>query len=217
MPALITWWTTDVLALAPDADPTAVQDTGAELLRRWTEPHRRYHGTRHLVEIFWALDELTEEGGLDRRDATVGRIAGWLHDAVYDPHAAPGDTERASAALARELLPHAGLADTDVSTVERLVLATIAHEPPTPATDLDRAFLDADLWILSAPDERFDEYCAQVRDEYAHVPDAAYRVGRSAILHRLAERTPRYLTTYAAREWEPRVDANLVRELARLS
>ena len=52
-----------------------------------------------------------------------------------------------------------------------------------PAEDaLTAAFHDADLWILSAPQERFDAYCAQVREEYAFVPQDAYRAGRTAVL-----------------------------------
>ena len=43
-----------------------------------------------------------------------------------------------------------------------------------PADDpLTAAFHDADLWILAAPEQRFDAYCAQVREEYAFVDEQA--------------------------------------------
>ena len=44
------------------ADAAGVAASGAELLERWTEPHRQYHASRHLVEMFWALEDLTDAG-----------------------------------------------------------------------------------------------------------------------------------------------------------
>ncbi len=115
MPALITWWTQDVVALSPRADAAEVAASGADLLERWTEPHRRYHASRHLVEMFWALEDLTDAGEVSDREATVGRVAAWLHDAVYDPSAAVGANESASAELAETLLPRVGLGAQDVT------------------------------------------------------------------------------------------------------
>ncbi len=75
MPALISWWTLDVRTLAPEAHADAVARTGAELLRRWSDPARRYHGTTHLVEMFWALEDLEAAGEIDDQ-AGVPRPAG---------------------------------------------------------------------------------------------------------------------------------------------
>ncbi len=224
VPALIAWWTRDLAVLAPDADPEAVATVGADLLRRWTEPHRRYHGTQHLVEVFWALEDLTDAGEVSEPDAVLARVAGWLHDAVYDPAAPPGANEAAappganeaaSAELARDRLTELGLDPADVRTVDDLVRMTADHG----AADGDavqRAFHDADLWILAADEARFDEYCAQVRDEYASVPDAVFRPARFAILTGLVGGDGLYLTPFARREWEGPARANLARELARL-
>ena len=119
--------------------------------------------------MFWALEELEDAGELDAREATLARVAAWLHDAVYDPKAVSGANESESALLARGVLGELDLDDDDVDTVEELVLMTAGHEstagPPRP---IESAFHDADLWILSAPDSRFDDYCRQVRSEYAH-------------------------------------------------
>lgn len=233
MPALITWWTADCAVLstnplspspsaspsdagartAPDAD--AVHRAGADLLRRWASPGRRYHTTQHLVEMFWALEDLTAAGEIGEREASVGRVAAWFHDAVYDPTAPAGGNERRSAALARERLPLLGIAPVDVSSIVRLIELTAEHAAVRP-TALESAFQDADLWILASEADRFDEYCLQVREEYAQVPEAAYRQGRSAILAPLLERPAVYATAFARREWEAPARANLSRELARL-
>jgi len=42
--------------------------------------------------------------------------------------------------------------------------------------------VDADLWILAAPADRYDRYVEDVRAEYAHVTDNAWVIGRSAVL-----------------------------------
>lgn len=214
MPALIAWWTTDLGALAPAAPTDRVLDVGRELLRRWTEPHRRYHTTTHLVEMFWALEDLEEAGELSARDGVVGRVAAWFHDAVYAVPD-PGDNEAASAALAVERLPALGVTDEEVAVVERIVRASERHELPE-GGGLVAAFHDADLWVLAAPSGRFDAYCAQVREEYALVPDPAYRQGRAAVLRPFLDREHVYATRLGRSAWEPRARANLARELDRL-
>ena len=76
---------------------------------------------------------------------------------------------------------------------------------------------DADLWVLAAPVARFDEYCSQVRAEYAHVPAAAYARERSAVLRPFLVRDHLYRTAHARNTWEPAARENLARELTRLA
>jgi predicted metal-dependent HD superfamily phosphohydrolase len=159
-------------------------ETGDDLLRRYAEPHRRYHGVAHLRAVLDAVDDLAGHAA----DADAVRLAAWFHDAVYDP--ARDDNERASADLARARLgghPAAG-------EVVRLVLLTAQHAP-LPA-DRDGAVLcDADLAILAADPETYAAYAAAVRAEYAAVPDDAFRAGRARVLgdllgHRWLFHTP---------------------------
>ncbi|HEY6741832.1 MAG TPA: hypothetical protein VI110_05675 [Lapillicoccus sp.] len=216
MPALITWWTQDVTALSPRADPAQVEATGTELLVRWAEPHRQYHSTRHLVEMFWAFEDLTDAGDLSEDDAVLGRIAAWLHDAVYDPSAVVGANESASAELAQQLLPRVRLDSASVTTVVELVRMTADHAVRRDSP-LHRGFHDADLWILASPEERFDEYCAQVREEYAAVPEELFRAARAHILGELAGGEAIYLTEYGRRHWDGSARRNVERELGRLT
>jgi len=216
MPALISWWTHDIAGLSTDADPLAVAATGADLLRRWTEAHRRYHSTRHLVELFRSLEELEEAAEIGAVEATTGRITAWLHDAVSDPHARPGGNEAASAELAATVLARVDAPADVVATVQAVIRMTDGHGSDD-GQSLTRAFHDSDLWILSAPERRFDEYCAQVREEYAHVPDVIYRAARSTILADFVRRDPLYLTAYGQQQWDDPARANLSRELRRLA
>ncbi len=211
-------WTRDVARLAPEAETDRYLQQGSDLLDRWGEAHRRYHTTTHLAEMFAALDELADAGELDALDTVRARVAAWFHDAVYDPTAGPGRNEHRSAQLSRDHLHHLGADPADIDAIESLILMTAGHDAAGRVVDtgLGRAFHDVDLWILSAPAGRFDEYCGQVREEYVRVPDAAYRSGRSDILRPLLEAEPLYLTGHAQHSWQPRARANLARELSRL-
>jgi predicted metal-dependent HD superfamily phosphohydrolase len=216
VPALLTWWRLDVRELAPAAHADAVEAIGADLLRRLAEEHRRYHTGRHVLEMALALEELEAEGEVGARDCAIARVAALFHDAVYLPGSPPGANEAESAALAVRDLRALGLSANDVERVNALVLATERHHLPG-RPGLAAAFHDADLWILSAPEERFDEYCGQVRAEYGAVPDAEYRAGRTAVLQPLLHRDHLYATRFARRAWGERARLNLGRELARLA
>lgn len=210
VPALLTWWKLDLADLAPGAHHDAVLAVGSDLERRWSEPHRGYHDTRHLLEVFWALEDLEAGHEVTAREGTLGRVAGWFHDAVYQPSAPRGANEADSADLAVRDLRALGLADDDIEVVRDLVLATGRHD--LRAGGLPAAFHDADLWILGAPVERYTEYTAAVREEYAAVPDDAFRAGRAAILRPFLDREAIYSTETARSGWEEAARANLLRE-----
>ncbi|WP_158607612.1 HD domain-containing protein [Flexivirga caeni] len=213
--ALLASWVGDVAALAPRGDPDSARSSGVELLARWDEPPRRYHTRQHLIEMLAATDTLAASIGLGPRERRIARVAAWLHDAVYDVRTDPGDSERASAQLARNLLISLGVGAAEVELVEQLILLTIDHGTQL-SGDVAAVFSDADLAILAAPHERFDEYCAQVRAEYAHVPAASYAEARSAILRDLVERPEVYRTAYARAAWTVAARSNVAGEISRL-
>lgn len=202
-------------SLGGDAD-WAGKATDA-LLDRWREPHRRYHDERHLTEVLRAVDELTQTGPGVRIGepglATV-MLAAWYHDAVYEGR--PGDDEEASARLVETELPALGVADAAVAEVAALVRSTAGHALPEDEDTPEAVLHDADLWILAAPPERFDAYCADVRLEYAHVGEEDFGRGRTAALTPFASRERLYATEPAERDWSDRARANLARELQRL-
>jgi len=139
-------------------------------------------------------------------------LAAWFHDGVYDGQ--PGAEER-SAHWAEESLAGLGVAAATVAEVGRLVRLTETHRP----TDDDAngcALSDADLAILAAPPERYEEYAADVRREYAHVPDEAFRAGRAAILRDLLAKPHLFHTVYAREHWEASARGNVEREVAAL-
>lgn len=191
----------------------AQPDLGGRLVERYAEPHRSYHDARHLAEVLDRLDLLLPEvaGSVDR-EAVV--LAAWFHDAVYDtgPDRAAHNEER-SAVLAESELRRAGVPPDRVAEVARLVRLTAEHDAA--ADDPAGAVLcDADLGVLAAEPDRYDEYATAVREEYAHVPDDAFRHGRAGVLRRLLALDPIFRTAPAA--WERAARANVMRELAAL-
>lgn len=165
---------------------------------------RGYHDLRHLSEVLARLDDL----GF-RSDVEVV-LAAWFHDAVYD--GSDQDEER-SARLAETELD--GVPDLDVAEVARLVRMTATHDPD-PADTRGCALSDADLAILAAEPERYAEYAAGVRADFAAVPDDLFRQRRLALLEELAGRDSLFLTAHARREWEPRARENLASEIDQL-
>jgi predicted metal-dependent HD superfamily phosphohydrolase len=173
------------------------------LLQAYADPARTYHDTRHLTEVLDRLHELAAAGeSFDRR--AVG-LAAWFHDAVHEGR--PDDEERS----ARWALDELGDA-----SVARLVRMTLDHRPADDDPD-GCALSDADLAILAAPAERYAEYAATVRQEYAHVPDADFRAGRAAVLRDLAAKPHLFHTAHARAHWEEPARANLRREIGELT
>ena len=76
---------------------------------------------------------------------------------------------------------------------------------------------DADLAILGTARGRYDVYARDVRVEYAHLDDAVFAQGRTAVLQGLLA-APSLFTGDSARDaWEVRARANMAAELARLT
>lgn len=189
------------LTAGVNAPPEAIDG----LLSRHCEPQRHYHTAQHVQAVLSHLDVL------DPSADPALRLAAFYHDAVYDSPLPPGSesNEERSAQLAEQ-----ELADCDAELVERvasLIRATDGHRlVPVEGAG---AFLDADLAILGAEPRVYDCYAEQIRQEYIHVTDAEYRVGRSLVLHQFSERDSLFFTPATQSLWEASARRNLAREL----
>ncbi len=193
----------------PLPEGTEVRD---RLLEAYADPARGYHDLRHLEEVCARVEELIA-GGVTGCDREAVLLAAWFHDAVYDGRP---EAEERSAAWAEDELPALVTEPATVCEVARLVRLTETHRPAD--DDVDGCVLsDADLAILAAPRERYEEYAADVRREYAHVPDPDFRTGRAAVLRDLLAKPHLFHTAYAREHWEAAARANVERELATLT
>ena len=194
---------TDLAGRWPLADLPEVRDV---LLAAYATG-RGYHDTRHLAEVLDRVEELRGAGETFEHDAVA--LAAWFHDGVYDGQ--PGAEER-SAQWALDALGPRPIA----AEVARLVRLTETHRPE----DGDRngcVLSDADLAILAAPAARYGEYVADVRHEYADVPDDLFAAGRAAVLRDLLTKPALFHTAHARAHWEAAARANVEAELSTLA
>ncbi|AYF77331.1 metal-dependent phosphohydrolase [Nocardia yunnanensis] len=188
----------------------AARSVGEDLVRRYSEPHRRYHTVEHLAAMLAVIDDLAA----DAEDLDAVRYAAFFHDAVYDVDGV--DNEEASARLAETTLPALGVEAATVAETARLVRLTGGHHPEP--DDRNGAVLcDADLAILAADESAYFAYAAAVRAEYAQVPDELFRKGRAAVLSALAEQPELFRTPTARARYEAAARANLAAEIAALT
>ena len=149
---------------------------GAALVDRYREPWRRYHDARHLLAVLRQVDALAGD-----QDLFIVRLAAWFHDAIYDIPFRELTNEEGSARLALRELSRAGLEQEDLTQVARLVRMTADHVPGSrdPEGEL---LCDADLAVLASPPEAYAAYVADVREEYAAVPDDEFFAARFEVL-----------------------------------
>jgi len=114
-----------VATVPPGTDPAAAATVAEDLLERWGEPHREYHTGDHLARTLSIVDANARLAD----DLMAVRLAAWFHDAVYDPVAAPGANEAASAALAIQYLAILDIDEERADEVARLVRLTAEHDP----------------------------------------------------------------------------------------
>ncbi len=179
-----------------------------DLLARYSEPHRAYHTLRHLEECF---ARLAPARPLCARPAEV-ELALWFHDAIYDTQSARN--EEMSAEWAERVLDDLRAPDEVTRRVRELVLSTKHHATPTSPDAC--VLVDVDLSILGAEADRFDEYEHQVRQEFAWVPEPAFRQARAKVLNEFLARSSIYATEFFRQRLESRARDNLQRSLARL-
>ncbi|MCZ2341726.1 MAG: hypothetical protein LC104_08005 [Bacteroidales bacterium] len=177
-----------------------------QLVTAYAEPHRHYHTLEHIYEMFRVVGRLSAA----LTDPAAVRLAVWFHDVVYSPQAHGNANEVRSA----EWL-HVALAPLGVPTATRdqaaalILLTTHQHAPTTPEAV---ALLDADLAILAAAEPRYTRYAAAIRQEYAHIDEAAYRAGRRAVLESFLARPQIFHHPYLLAEGESLARHNLTTE-----
>jgi len=180
----------------------------SDLRARYTEPHRAYHTLSHIAECLAQL----RSARMLARDADLVEFALWAHDVIYDPRR--DDNERRSAEWAKRALLDGGRTSDYALRAYALVVATSHDGLPS---DADAQLLcDVDLAVLGAPRARFDEYEAQIRVEYAWVPEPLFRSRRAEVIERFLARASIYGTAHFRQTIEAAARSNLQRSLEAL-
>lgn len=180
-------------------------DAWTSLTEHYLEPTRAYHNLDHIADCLRLFDQYRSLS----QEPDALEMAIWLHDVIYDPQS--GNNEADSAAYASRLL--AGHRITP--QVSSLILAT--QHTARPSTSGDALLItDIDLSILGAEATRYDAYSLAIRREYAHVPEDAYRKGRTAVLNHFLGLESIYHHPSIQEFLEQRARANLRREIQML-
>ena len=183
-----------------------IDGTYDELLAAYTAPDRHYHNLGHINDGLEKLDEVRHL--LEDPDAV--EMAWWWHDFVYNTASRTNEYE---SALAADLI----LFELGVKTARRnkmvwLIMPTKHDRIPT-GND-QRYMVDIDLASLGTVPEVFDQNTANIRKEYAWVPDDDFRTGRADFFRKMLEGRPSgviYLTDYFRERYEAQAQENLKR------
>ena len=179
--------------------------TRDDLIAAYATPNRHYHNLAHVGDC---LDQLARVDDLSSAEREILTEAIWWHDVIYDP--TRSDNEELSARLAEQ-----HVAAHLRHEVGRLIRLTRTHQVES-ADRLGAILISIDLSILAAEPSRYDAYAAAIRKEYAHVPDDAYRAGRTEVLRRFAARSVIFPDADFAQACERKARDNLAREIASL-
>ena len=204
-PALTTRWRD--LCGRCEIDDGAAGVQGAVLIAAYGEPQRFYHDAIHLQECLALVDTMAD---LETTDNAIAQFTLWFHDAVYAPTAS--DNESRSAAMAVAWLADVGFARS--TEVGQLIEMTAGHVLPDQANAASMAVHDADLAILGADEQRYDEYARQIRLEYGHLSHEQYAAGRRKVLESFLSRTRIYARADIREARDNKARKNLTRELA---
>lgn len=159
-------------------DSNLADQSFEEIRRHYGEPGRFYHTLDHVHLVLQVVESLSGQA----RNVNAVRLAGWLHDVIYDSRAS--DNEERSADYAESLCAKLSLPVGRV--VADLVRKTKTHDA---GADADaQVLLDADLAILGAGEAEYRLYAANIRREYAWVHEADYRQGRRRVLQSFLSR-----------------------------
>ena len=182
------------LGLTPMSDPFD------ELCRKYDEPGRYYHTSRHIAECLYQWDI---HRALCEKQGEVA-VAIWFHDAIYDTHR--HDNEEQSAAWADDYLMSEGMDADAVERITAIIRCTKTHNGRS--TD-ERLMSDIDLAVLGADPVTFSRYDADIRKEYSWVPDEAYRSARGRVLRGFLNRERIYFTHNFHQQYELQARENI--------
>ncbi|MGP9690841.1 hypothetical protein [Psychrobacter sp. NC44] len=188
-----------------------------DIAMRYNEPQRAYHSLQHIQQLFGQFDQVKN----NLHEPHIIALALLYHDVIYEP--TRSDNELKSAEYAVESLT-GYLSAEQCQHIYTLIMMTASHQIDKWSNKVkereeysDAAYLlDMDLSILGSSWSVYEHYSHAVRQEYAHVSDDDYRVGRMAVLKELLAHPTLYLTDYYYERLEKQARKNIEHEITLL-
>lgn len=175
--------------------------TYTELVRAYTEKHRHYHSDAHINACLQHFDAVRN---LAEYPAEV-ELALWFHDVIYKPMSSTNELD--SANWCEKFLVENNIAEDVIRRVHKLIMAT-CHSAELVSND-EQLVVDIDLAILGAPEDIYQAFEINVRNEYQWVPSFIFKRKRKEILQGFLDRKKIYHHTYFYDLLEHRARANL--------
>ncbi|XP_066298128.1 uncharacterized protein [Branchiostoma lanceolatum] len=185
---------------------------------RYCEPWRFYHNLSHVHSMFLHFD--SHQHKIQNRNAVAWAI--FFHDIVYDAKAS--DNEARSAEMFHHFATeHLQKPPDCIRETERLIMLTKEHvtedhrNKDRYGTKDEHYFLDFDMSVLGWPEQDYDVYAKQIRQEYVHIPLDQYRERRAEFLKKTLSEIPNIFSTKEFRDqFEEQARQNLHREIQHL-
>ncbi|WP_201628262.1 hypothetical protein [Psychrobacter maritimus] len=184
---------------------------------RYNESQRAYHSLQHIQQLFTQFEQIKHH----LNKPHIIALALFYHDVIYAPTRSDNELKSAEYAV-DSLSPY--LTAEQCQYIYALIMMTASHqiadidEGSDKARKSDAAYLlDMDLSILGASWPEYEQYAQAVRQEYAHISNIDYRVGRIAVLKGLLAHPTLYLTDYYSTRLETQARENIKREIILLA
>lgn len=198
-----------LLALNSDITPAESRTLWLDIAAHYNETQRNYHSLRHLYQLFFEFKQICQY----LYEPHIIALALYYHDVIYNPRRS--DNEPKSAEYMSDKLSYY-LNDQQCQHIYDLIMMTATHQLTELADKNKRSdaayMLDMDLSILGMPWPEYEHYAQAIRQEYAHVPTADYKMGRTQVLQTLLAHPRLYLTEHY-QQLETQARTNLAHEI----
>ena len=198
-------------------EPEKVNNLWQDIAIRYNEAQRAYHSLQHIEQLFAQFEQIKHV----LNEPHIIALALFYHDVIYEPTRTDNELKSAEYAV-DSLIPY--LSAEQCQYIYALIMMTASHqiadidEGSDKARKSDAAYLlDMDLSILGASWPEYEQYAQAVRQEYAHISNIDYRVGRIAVLKGLLAHPTLYLTDYYYARLEEQARENIKREIILLA
>ena len=197
-------------------EPVILKALWQDISTRYNENQRIYHSLQHIQQLFEQFDRIEQY----LYEPHIIALALYYHDVIYEP--TRSDNELKSAEYAVKSLS-SYLTAEQCQHIYALIMMTASHHIDDIDKDSDKAkksdaayLLDMDLSILGASWSEYEQYAKDVRQEYAHVSNADYCVGRVKVLEGLLAHSTLYLADDYHSRLEQQARDNIKREITLL-
>ena len=176
------------------------------LTNSYSEPARSYHNLKHIYDLLHYIDQIENIA----ENVNVLQFSAWFHDYIYDPQSL--NNEARSAVYAIKSLRQLNIDRQTIDIVEQIILSTKNHQPLIKNID-NLLFLDVDLAILGTTPNKYQKYTRAIRQEYSHLSNRDYLIGRRKVLTQFLNRKRIYYTDYFYQNLELAARKNLQAEV----